>query len=796
MADDNKIQLDVEISESSVEGSFSQVDKRAEKSAKTSAAVFGEAFQRQEQELKASIDRLVGETRKATEKSAKESASVFQEAFQRQNEIYKASVKQNLDNAIKALTGGNAIKKSAQESASVFEEAFQKGLLGGGGFTNFFKGLLPESLKNAFQPRSLTDIAAGFFLIKQAAGIAQAAIKETIDFILEGEAKIKLEQRFKALAEQAGVAADVLRNDLGDAAKGLIDDDRLLQLASESFVNLGNNAKRLPEILELARKTYKVFGGDIVANTEAISQAIFTGQTRQIKQLGLLIDTEKVYRDYAKNIGTVVPLLTEQQRQTALLNAVLAQGETRFKNISGESDSAKDAFTRLSVQVKEIGDSLRLLANSTFGKSLASGAEAVASSLKELNKGFEFVNKAPESVEKLSFQVNFLEKSIKGAQDQLSKFNAVEEFVLGNSFRKNIEENSKALDELKKKLADTSAPKPPTPTGDTGGGGSPTGGLSEEYVRRQTDLNNKVLELNQQRAASDLALAQQAFQLDQTRQNFEMVAYQTRLQEAEKYQTQKAALEKFYLDNGVVDETLRQQGREALESAHLNRLLLYNQQYEEQKKMLFDASNAQTVKVGEAFREVAAGMQQAAFELSTKAAKNFKAFGQAMLNSVGSAAGNAFAAFGQAVATGQNALQAFGKALLQSLGNAAIQMGGVFILQGIAYTYAGLANGPPLIAAGAALAVAGGILAASQGAGPTGASAGGGSSGYSSGGFDSSSPVTAPTKPEDTKPEVPKTAINLTINGNVLDRRETGLEIASILEEQFAEQGLTIRGVG
>jgi hypothetical protein len=48
--------------------------------------------------------------------------------------------------------------------------------------------------------------------------------------------------------------------------------------------------------------------------------------------------------------------------------------------------------------------------------------------------------------------------------------------------------------------------------------------------------------------------------------------------------------------------------------------------------------------------------------------------------------------------------------------------------------------------------------------------------------------------PEDTEPLTPQTAVNLTINGNVLDRRETGLEIARILEEQFADQGLVIRG--
>jgi hypothetical protein len=316
---------------------------------------------------------------------------------------------------------------------------------------------------------------------------------------------------------------------------------------------------------------------------------------------------------------------------------------------------------------------------------------------------------------------------------------------------------------------------------------------SDEYLRRKQELVAKVQALNDQLNQSEIQVAQTAFQQQQTRMNFEKLVYEQRKAEAEKFELDKAALEKFYADNGVVNEQLRQQGREALESAHVNRLLQIQMQYEEQKKTLFDAATTQVLTVGEAFNNVALGMEQASQELAVDAAKNFKNLGKAMLTSVGQSAGQAFAAFGAAIATGENALEAFGKALLQSLGNAAIQMGTTFILQGIAYTYAGLADGPPLIAAGAALAAAGGLLAASQGAGPGSAGFGGGGS-ASSGGLEDANPIIEAPKPEDTVAATPTTELNLTINGNVLDRRETGLEIATILQEQFQDQGLVIRG--
>ena len=276
--------------------------------------------------------------------------------------------------------------------------------------------------------------------------------------------------------------------------------------------------------------------------------------------------------------------------------------------------------------------------------------------------------------------------------------------------------------------------------------------------------------------------------------NLEALYNQQKLQAADTFLQQKTALEKFYADNGFNDENLRRQGREALESQHKTRLLQIEQNYQAQKKQIFIEGETQALTIGESFNNIMEGMDESAKEMSVNASKNFKNLGKTMLQSVGQAAGNAFAAFGQAVAEGENALEAFGKSLLNSLGQMAIQMGTQFILQGIAYSYAGLANGPPLIAAGAALAVFGGILSASGGAGPKDVSGGGGTAGGGIGSIQDNSPINEPIPFEDTVAQTPKTEVSVNIQGNVLDRRETGLEIAKILEEQFSDQGLVLRG--
>jgi hypothetical protein len=776
VADDNKLQFDIELNEGSIESSFKAIDERAAKSAKSSAAVFGEHFQKQEQDLKDSIARIVEDTKKVATKSARESASVFEEQFKKQDANNKEYIK--------------ALEKESKAQAEAQAKAQE------GSLQNFF------NIPSTFEIKSITDIASGYFLVTQAFTALKNAAQAAINVVIDGEKEIKLDRKFEALATQAQVVSSVLREELASATRGLVDESTLLQFASETFVQLGNNAKALPAILEVARKSYIAFGGDVIQNAEKITAAIFSGQTRQIRSLGLLIDTDRVYKEYAKSIGTVVPLLTEQQKQTALLNAVLEKSKVAYKNINAEGGKAEEATQRLGVAFKDLYDGVSILVSNGFSQWIADSTKETTKAVGTFNEFLKLANSAPQSLERAKTGLSLLTKQLEDDQRRLKNVDWLQR-VFGEE--KDIQERitktkaaisnfQKQVAESEKKAAKDAADAAKAAANDPAN--DPT--KSEEYIRRKKDLAMKVQELNNQVRASEVQLAQEEFGRRQNSANLENLYYQQKLQAAESYVQQKSQLEKFYSENGVNDENLRRQGREALEQEHLNRMLQLQTNYTEQKKNIFYEGETQAISISEAFNESLIGMQEQAKQTSISASKSFRAMGNSMLISVGQASANAFAAFGQAIAQGENALQAFGKALLNSLGQMAIQMGSMFILQGIAYSFAGLANGPPLIAAGAALAVIGGVLSASGGAGPRDVSGGGGTAGGGIGSVadnpSENNPINRAIAPEDTTPQTPRTAINLTINGNVLDRRETGLEIAKILEEQFADQGLVIRG--
>lgn len=153
---------------------------------------------------------------------------------------------------------------------------------------------------------------------------------------------------------------------------------------------------------------------------------------------------------------------------------------------------------------------------------------------------------------------------------------------------------------------------------------------------------------------------------------------------------------------------------------------------------------------------------------------------------------NAFASVGKAIVKGEDAFSAFGSAILQMLGAIAIQMGQFYIAAGIAAMFLNPGSGIGMIVAGGALSVLGGVLQAlggGSGGAPSAASSGVGAS-QPLGETDTSSFMNEMT--QDQERISPNSGVQVVIQGNVLDRRETGLAIAEIINETFNTNGVTI----
>lgn len=729
MADENKIQLDIEVSESSIEKSFGMIDDRAIKSAKSSAAVFGEYFQKQENELQAALARLTGETTRAARKSARESAQVFTEAFEKTSEV-----------------------------------------------------------NTAFSIKGLADLAGGFFLAEKAANTAIKGIKSAIDTVAQGEALERLEKSFRALASTAGLAGDEIKSKLVGATKGLVDDTQLLELGSQAFIRLGENARKLPEILSLAGKSYKIFGGSIVDNAEKITQAVETGNARSLRSIGLNVDLEKAVKDYATRLKTVPSLLTESQIQQARMNAILEIGEQRFKNVKIEMGFSENVKL-LSNAYSQLGDELSKISAANFSGIFSSMASAAARALTTLTEVLITLRPA-KNIEEMNIQ---LEASKRNLTDLTNAFKAAggEQAAATNEYVASLGAQIKATqaDIAEKEKAIAASRKK---QGEDAAANKAGNALTAEYIAKRQDLANKIQEINTRVQQSEVQLAQEAYNRLKTRASLEVLYNAQRLQEATNFGQQAAQLEKFYADNGVNDEALRQQGREALYQEHLNRMLLIDQQYRNQAKIVTAEQINDVENFSDAVTIFSASAAEAMRTNTVSMSMSLRQLGEAFTKTFQKQMTSAIFALAQGTKNGEEALNGLFTGVLNAMGEMMISQGIGFMLQGAAFTWAGMPNGPQLVSAGAAMTAFGATLAAVSAANGGAVGAGGGATGGV--GATETAPTVEIAQPEELQPQGPQTAVNLTINGNVLDRRQTGLEIAQILEEQFSEQGLVVRG--
>lgn len=194
-----------------------------------------------------------------------------------------------------------------------------------------------------------------------AAGLASIAVGylgAQLATTLKAERNEQISNSFNAIAASAGLAGDSLRNGLLAASNGLADDEDILQAANRAIIQLGSNAEIIPRTMDIARKATALFGGDLIQNFEKINDAMATGNTRLLKQFGIVIDTDVAYKSYAKSIGSTADRLSDAGQKQAVMNAALETAAVKFKDVDEGSTKATQAFTRFKVSLGELGDTI------------------------------------------------------------------------------------------------------------------------------------------------------------------------------------------------------------------------------------------------------------------------------------------------------------------------------------------------------------------------------------------------------------------------------------------------------
>jgi len=297
-------------------------------------------------------------------------------------------------------------------------------------------------------------------------------------------------------------------------------------------------------------------------------------------------------------------------------------------------------------------------------------------------------------------------------------------------------------------------------------------GPDKQALDNQRQFNQQLLELQLQNVDAQVKAADFINNERERQVELDALRLEKSLLVEEQFNQRKAELKRQFEQNSLITKQEFNQLEVELEIQKQLQLEEIRRQFSQNQQAEFD--------------QFINGFVEGLSRLEVSIKQVGKTAAQSFVNGIGSS----FAAFGRALAQGENAFEAFGKNFLGVLGGIAIQLGQFYISVGIAQLASGVVLGPSpaqAIASGIALTILGGVL---QGLG--GASVQGGGVGQGGGFVD----TTETTTPEIADDELAQQGAQITVNveGNVLTTsdRALGQELVQVIQEAFDTTGATV----
>jgi len=145
------------------------------------------------------------------------------------------------------------------------------------------------------------------------------AIKEVQDAAKEGAAFQRMEDASASLARSLDADMSEIMDALREASLGMVSDFDLMQAASRAMMlGVSADSEQLAQLMEVAALRGRAMG---ISTTQAFND-IVTGIGRAspmiLDNLGIVVDAEGKYQDYAESVGKLLKKLTKSRKNTSL----------------------------------------------------------------------------------------------------------------------------------------------------------------------------------------------------------------------------------------------------------------------------------------------------------------------------------------------------------------------------------------------------------------------------------------------------------------------------------------------
>lgn len=583
---------------------------------------------------------------------------------------------------------------------------------------------------------AVTKLGAKLLTVKVAWEAVQAAFQAP--FIAE-EAQ-RIEAQFDRLTERSGILGSSLAAALEKSADGLVDNTDLLGAANKAMVELGSGAQKLPQFLDIARQATAVFGGSLIENFEKINFAVSTGNAKALKTIGLAFDQQKAFDTYAKSIGRSADTLSEFGKQQAMANALLAEAGKSFAGVDSNLGAYTNAWQRLKVSISDFVESSAKAFTSLFGDFLAKLINNTSSLIQSFSNGLKgqfgsATEQAAQKLKLLNIELENHEKLLAGLQSRNDK-DTNQNVIKGINFQKEAISGLNAeilkLTESNKGLRQSA------------GGGEQESSVDPVKLKEKQDAFTKIFD-----------------------EGF------------------KARIESQKLGQMTIAEQ---------DTIFFDQQLLLDQERIAKEAEITAAAQAAGLMTSQAYKEALLNneLDYAAKSkaLKTQGQKDSEALSKAFTSGVVNVIVGGLHAIGEGLVRGGVGFDNFGKKVLGLIGGLASMLGQFMITTAIGLLALEKLGFGVLLGAGIALVILGGMLSGmSSNESPSGAQ---GASAAETGLAATSSGLEQDNLANQV--QEPSSRVVVNIQGNVLDRKSTGIEIAEIIRENFDLAGVTTVG--
>jgi hypothetical protein len=254
-------------------------------------------------------------------------------------------------NALKALDGTNT---NMQRSLA----ALSPGLQSAG------QSLLTFAENNKL---ALTAVSA------LSTGLAYSATSSAID-------DESISAAFHAMVSKTGVDSEKLLQNMKLMSAGTISETDLMRTAIKA-ATFGISLDEIPKAMDVARRSTRMYGGDMQKNFDTLIMGSATHQVRLLRSIGLSVDATKANNDYAASLGKSASALTEDELSMAMLTSAIKDGQSTFPEITGSALNTSEAFAKLHANISNL--------TGEMGKTFIPAASLTADVLTKLTSAVE-----------------------------------------------------------------------------------------------------------------------------------------------------------------------------------------------------------------------------------------------------------------------------------------------------------------------------------------------------------------------------------------------------------------------